>query len=373
MHPSSGLMIMWAHFERVGDYSFAQVANLYTFPGDEQLTWNGAYRPLGYQSRDLSFYNDGSEAYLISASNGNADMNIFKLTSNWTEIDTLLTTVNKGLYREAPSIIKPASNKYFMFTSRTSGWLPSQPQYIIASSMAGPWSSPINTANTATYCSQSGGISGTSSGQYMMYSNRWSASWPTPGGPTRRLNLPLSVSPSKDFATFYFYPEVKYSWTLSTKGQGLYGIQSGRILSDGKKSQASDGLDTTNLTLVNDSVQDEPSQYWIPGKVPFWYEVDLGQAYNITQVDLNTRLRQGSESFYTYNVTGSADGKTFSLLADQTNNKDPGFSVSFPGDNGISSTGFRYIRIEVDGIYNNNNGNSATWTAGLHEVTVYGN
>ncbi|VUC34749.1 unnamed protein product [Clonostachys rosea] len=373
-HPSSGLIIMWAHFERYGDYGLAEVANLYTYPGDESLTWNGAYRPLNYQSRDLSFYNDGSAGYLISTTNGNADMNIFELASNWTEITSLLTTVNKGLYREAPSIIKPSSDGlYYMFTSRTSGWLPSQPQYITASSMAGPWGDPVNTGNTATFCSQSGGVSGIASGQYMMYSTRWSASWPTPGGPTRRLNLPLSISPGGNFATFHFYPQVMYSWTLGEKGHGIYGIQSGKILSDGRPSRVTAGLDTTNLTLVNDGTQDSPAEYWIPGKVPFWYEVDLGQAYNITQVDLSTRLRQGSETYYVYNVTGSTDGKTYNMLADQTNNTDSGFSVSFPGANGTSAEGFRYVRVEVSGLYNNNNGNSATWAVGLHEVTVYGN
>ncbi len=58
--------------------------------------------------------------------------------------------------------------------------------------MAGPWGAPVNVGNTATFGSQSGGVSQLSSGQLAMNSNRWSSNWPTKGGQTRQLMLPIS-------------------------------------------------------------------------------------------------------------------------------------------------------------------------------------
>lgn len=94
-HPTTGESVLWAHFERLGDYSLAQVLNLHTQPGAERMTFGGAYRPLGHDSRDVTFYNDGTAAYLISSTDVNSDMNIFSLTSDWNEVSELLTTVNR--------------------------------------------------------------------------------------------------------------------------------------------------------------------------------------------------------------------------------------------------------------------------------------
>ena len=357
---------MWAHFERAADYSLGWVCNVYTNPGAASLTFGGAYRPLDHDSRDLAFYNDGTSAYLISSTNTNSDMNIYSLSTNWTAVDKLVVTVNAKQYREAPAVIK-SDGWYYLFTSRASGWLPSQPQYITARAIAGPWSSGVNVANTATFASQSGVIDTLSNGQFMMYSDRWSANWPTAGGATRQLNLPLSLSSSQGFATYAFYPLVKYSNSITTAGQAVYGVQKGRILSDNKPSTSNAG--STNITFANNGVQNDPTQQWIPSQVPFWYQIDLGASYTITRVDLTTKMVQGSETFYQYNVTGSTDNSAFTLLVDKKSNKDPGFSTSFP----TSSQKFRYIRINVQSVVNNVNGNSASWAVGVNEVTVYGN
>lgn len=77
---------------------------------------------------------------------------------------------------------------------------------------------------------------------------------------------------------------------------------------------------------------------------------------------------QGSETYYGYNITGSSDGQNFVLLTDESKNTDVGFVSSLP----TQTASYRYVRINVDSIINTNNGNSATWAAGVVEMTVYG-
>lgn len=127
-------------------------------------------------------------------------------------------------------------------------------------------------------------------------------------------------------------------------------MQTGRILSDGKPSSSSGG--DANIASANDGIQNDPANVFVPNGVPFWYQIDLQNAHAISQVDLSTKLVQGSETFYKYNVTGSTDGQTFELLADQTNAVDVGFSAAFP----TSTQQFRYIRINVESVVNNVNG-----------------
>ncbi|KAK4503659.1 hypothetical protein PRZ48_004574 [Zasmidium cellare] len=363
-HPSLDQFVMWAHYERSGDYGLGYVAAAHGTPG-QNLQFDGAYRPLGDDSRDMTFFVDGENAYLVTSTDTNTNNNIYSLTANWTAVDQRLAQVNVNGHREVPAVIK-ANNWFYLFTSRAAGWLPSQPQYIAATNMAGPWSNPVNVANTATFSAQSGGVAKLESTQDAMMANQWSNNWPTRGGPTRQLMLPISLAPGGGFASYHFYRTTQYSDDISTQGQGLYGVQTGRILSVGKPSSSNAG--TQGIALANDGVQDTPDRFFKPSTVPFWYQIDLQDAHAISQVDLTTNLVQGTETFYRFNVTGSNDGNTWTPLADQSNNVNPGFAASFP----TSTERFRYIRINVNQIRNNVNGNEADFTGGVTEVTVYG-
>ena len=82
-------------------------------------------RPLGYDSRDQSlFIDDDGTAYLLSATNMNRDINIYKLDPSWTKPVLLVNTICKGLHRETPAIIKK-DGEYYFFSSKASGWYPS--------------------------------------------------------------------------------------------------------------------------------------------------------------------------------------------------------------------------------------------------------
>ena len=279
-------------------------------------------------------------------------------------MDEFLVQVNKDSYREALAVVKD-NGVYYLFSSRASGWLPSQPQYITATSMSGPWSDPVNVANTATFSAQSGEIDQLSSGQWAMTADQWAANWPTPGGEIRQLLLPLSFSSSNAFATYEFYPSVQYSDDITTAGQGIFGVQNGKILSVSKPSSSDAGAE--DLALANDGVEDVPDAFFTPSTVPFWYQIDLQDTYRISEVDLTTRLVQGSETFYQFNVTGSTDNSSFTLLADRMENVDPGFIAS-----ATASEEARYVRINADRVVNNVTGNEADFARRVVEVTVYG-
>ncbi|THY31056.1 hypothetical protein D6D00_02438 [Aureobasidium pullulans] len=362
-HPD-GHFIMWAHFERSQDYALGQVAVAHASPGGE-LIFDGAFQPLGHDSRDMTFFADGEDAWLISSTNTNTDMNIYSLTKNWTAVDELLVQVNKAAYREAPAVVKQ-NGWFYLFTSRAAGWLPSQPQFIAARSMAGPWSAAVDIGNTATFASQSGVVESLPSVQSFMLADRWSANWPIAGGANRQLALPISSSGAEGFAAYHFYPTVKYSDQVSEAGQGVFGVQEGRILSVGRPSSSNAG--SSDISLANDGTQDTPNAFFTPSQVPFWYQIDLGNASTVSRVELSTNMVQGSETYYDFNVTGSADGSSFSLIGSKHDNVDVGF-VSVASQ---SQEKFRYVRLNVNSIENAHNGNEADWARGISEVTVYG-
>lgn len=354
-----------AHYERSQDYGLGWVAVAHIKPGASSMTFAGAFAPNGDDSRDMAFFADGTDAYLVTSTNVNTNNNIYRLSSDWTKVDSFLVQVNAGGHREAPSVIK-SNGWYYLFTSGASGWLPSQPQYIAAQAMAGPWGPPTTIGSTSTFGSQSGGVNEFGMGHFAMNADRWSNNWPTKGGPNRQLMLPMGLSAQGGFASCSFYHKAKYS-EEAPAGQNVYGIQTGQILSVGKPASSSAGA--KDIAFANDGIQTDVDATFVPSSVPFWYQIDLQQAYTISQIDLTTKIVPGSDTFYHYNVTGSSDGKYFSLLlADMHDSVDVGFSVAFA----TSTEKVRYVRIYVDGIINNVNGNEADWTVGINEVTVYG-
>lgn len=151
-------------------------------------------------------------------------------------------------------------------------------------------------ANIATFSAQSGNVNQLISGQSAMTVDRWSANWPTKGGPNRQLLSPVSFSTEGGFAAYHFYQTVQYSRDVTTAGHGVYGVQTGKILSVGKNASSDSG--TQDIGLANDGIQDTPGKFFKPSKVPFWYQVDLEKAHAISQVDLTTNMVQGSETFY---------------------------------------------------------------------------
>lgn len=107
---ATGKYVLWMHKENGLDYGEARVAVATSNTVDGNYTYVGSYRPLGYDSRDMTVYNDNGTAYLISATRVNADLNIYKLTPDFLGVESLVTTLWPGQYREAPALFKKTAS-----------------------------------------------------------------------------------------------------------------------------------------------------------------------------------------------------------------------------------------------------------------------
>jgi hypothetical protein len=257
---------------------------------------------------------------------------------------------------------------YYLFTSNTAGWYPSQGQYISATALAGPWSESRGIGNTANFGAQSGWIA-TFGTEMAMMASRWGAQWAHPEARNSQRMLPISFGDG--YASYGYFGTVKYNAT----GGGLVPVQSGKILSMGKPANAS-GLSTDApgdavacaASRANDGIQTDGDNYFKSDQVPFWWQVDLQTNATISQIDMTTKMVKGSETYYGYVIMGSSDGSDYVQLVDGSTNTVVGF-VSHK----ISSTSrFRYVKVIVNKVVNVQNGNEADWARGIHEFVVYG-
>lgn len=115
--------VLWALKENGVDYGEARVAVASASNIEGPYTYHGSFRPLGYDSRDMTVFNDNGTAYLISATRVNADLNIYRLTPDFLGVGSLVQTLWTGSYREAPAMFKRGST-YFLITSALPVGLP---------------------------------------------------------------------------------------------------------------------------------------------------------------------------------------------------------------------------------------------------------
>lgn len=149
----TGKVVLSAHYEDQGGYTAAKIflAQITPKGGIEVGTME---RPLGYDSRDQAlFIDDDGTGYLLSATNMNSDINIYKLDETWTRPVALVNTICKGQHRETPSIIKK-DGEYYFFSSKASGWYPSQAMYASAEKLDGVWTSLQEIGNNSTFGAQ---------------------------------------------------------------------------------------------------------------------------------------------------------------------------------------------------------------------------
>jgi hypothetical protein len=188
---STNTYVMWMHWENGTDYGDAKAAVAYCSTVDGSYTYQGSFRPYenqgitdhgkdGYMSRDCNVFVDtDGTGYFISSSNENMDLHLYKLTSNYRNIDTLVTKLFVGSQREAPCLFKRGSY-YFLLTSGCTGWTPNQAKYSCSSSLASGWSSLTNIGDSNTFYSQPAfviPVQGSSTTTYLYTGDRWGGAW----------------------------------------------------------------------------------------------------------------------------------------------------------------------------------------------------
>ncbi|MFJ8106317.1 RICIN domain-containing protein [Streptomyces sp. NPDC096132] len=216
---STGKFVMWMHKENGTDYSEARAAVAVSDTVDGTYTYQGSFRPLGsYMSRDITtFVDTDGTGYMVSAANENYDLHIYRLTADYTAIDSLVANPWAGGHREAPALFK-RNGVYFMLTSGATGWNPNQQQYATATSLSGPWSSMTNVGDSTAYGSQTAyvlPVQGTSGTSYLYMGDRWGNSFSGTVNDSRYVWLPLTF-PTSSTLSMSWYPEVTVDTAAGT-------------------------------------------------------------------------------------------------------------------------------------------------------------
>lgn len=176
---------------------------------DGDYTYRGSIRPMGYRSFDLSVFRDtDGQAYLMSTTNDQKDLTIFRLTPDYLSIAARVTTLH-NVRREAQSIFK-RNGVYFLVTSGTTGWNPNQQKYATATSMAGPWSEMANLGDSTAYNSQVTHIlpvQGSRTTSYLYLGDRWAQPRGGKHNDSTYVWLPLRF-PSNTSLTMAWHPKV---------------------------------------------------------------------------------------------------------------------------------------------------------------------
>ncbi|WP_326720021.1 RICIN domain-containing protein [Streptomyces sp. NBC_00243] len=216
---STGKFVMWMHKENGVDYGEARAAVAVSDTVDGNYTWQGSFRPLGtHMSRDITVFVDtDGTGYMISAARENYDLQIYRLTADYTGIAALVADPWHNGHREAPALFK-RNGVYFMLTSGATGWNPNQQQYATATSITGPWTAMTNIGDSTTFGSQTAyvlPVQGTSGTSYLYMGDRWGNAFGGTVNDSRYVWLPLTF-PTSTTMSMSWSPEVTVDTTAGT-------------------------------------------------------------------------------------------------------------------------------------------------------------
>jgi Glycosyl hydrolases family 43 len=93
----------------------------------------------GQMARDMTlFVDDDGKAYHIHSSESNQTLHIAELTDDYQSFTGKYTRALPAKTNEAPALFK-LNNKYYMFSSGTTGWNPNPARLSVANHPMGPW------------------------------------------------------------------------------------------------------------------------------------------------------------------------------------------------------------------------------------------
>ena len=357
-----------SHLEDADGYTAAKIF-LATITPKGKIEVGTQERPLGHDSRDQSlFVDDNGTGYLLSATNMNSDINIYQLDPTWTKVVKLVNTICERQHRETPAIIK-RDGEYYFFSSKASGWYPSQTMYCSAKTLDGKWSELKEIGNNSTFGAQFNRINTVGKSSIGVWSYRWGAQFKhkDPTGNFPRISV---AAFNKGYASMDFYRYIEMDGDY-----GLIPVQMGKYVSLGKpvKAAVKNG-NGYSADCITDGCSTASAPAYKKGSstsigTPYMLTVDLGKATPLSEILLSTNMVNGSEAAYKFIMEASSDGSQFKRIVDGTSNILPGFLVLTPND---TTTPYQYVRIRVYGMTNLNTGASANWADGILELAVFG-
>lgn len=207
---STQQFVMWMHKENGSDYGEARAAVAVSSTVDGDYTWRGSFRPLGHMSRDITtFVDTDGTGYMISAANENADLHVYRLTPDYTAVESQVQRLWAGHWREAPAMFK-RGDVYFLLTSGATGWAPNQQKYATATSITGSWSDLKDVGDGTTFRSQTAyvlPVQGTKGTSYLYMGDRWGNSMGGTVNDSQYVWLPLSF-PTSTTMTMDYSPQI---------------------------------------------------------------------------------------------------------------------------------------------------------------------
>lgn len=210
--------VMWMHKENGSDYGEARAAVAVSSTVDGDYTWRGSFRPLGHMSRDITtFVDTDGTGYMISAANENADLHVYRLTPDYTDVAEQVQTLWSGQWREAPAMFK-RGDVYFLLTSGATGWSPNQQKYATAGSITGTWSDLKDVGDGTAYRSQTAyvlPVQGTGGTDYLYMGDRWGNSMGGTVNDSRYVWLPLTF-PTSTTMTMDYSPQLTVDTAAGT-------------------------------------------------------------------------------------------------------------------------------------------------------------
>ncbi|MEU4425941.1 RICIN domain-containing protein [Actinoplanes sp. NPDC024001] len=265
---STGRYVMWMHKENGQNYSEARAAVASSATIDGTYTYHGSFRPLGHMSRDITLYNDGGTAYMISAADENYDLHIYRLTADYLNVATLVGNFWNDAHREAPAMFK-RGGIYFLLTSGATGWSPNQAKYATASSITGPWTGWTNVGDSTTFRSQPTYVLPLGNG-FLYLGDRWAGAWSGPVNDSQYVWLPITF-PSATSMSLSWYPTI----TIDTAA----GTVTGNPVTYHRVTNVNSGkvMDVINSSVANNA---EIKQWgWNGGANQRWEFRDAGGGY----------------------------------------------------------------------------------------------
>lgn len=157
-NPKTGKFVMWLHVDSE-DYQYSRAGVAIADSPEGPFHYLGSYRPNGHTSRDMTLFKDeDGQAYLIYASDNNANMYITQLSEDYLTPTIVERKILANCFREAPAMFMH-DHRYYLITSGCTGWSPNAALISRADSVLGDWIELYNPCvgekGDSTFLSQS--------------------------------------------------------------------------------------------------------------------------------------------------------------------------------------------------------------------------